>query len=49
MKPKIKSTLFFATLVITFIIYSNVGQDKVPQNELADNTIENALPQETLN
>lgn len=48
MNPKTKSILFFATFVITLIIYSNVDQkDKVLQNELAENTIENVSSQET--
>jgi len=48
MNPKIKSTLFFATFVITLIIYSNTGsEDKMLQAELAENTIEQASNQET--
>jgi len=50
MNPKIKSILFFATFVITIVLYSNIGQDdKVLQNELADNTIEYVSTQEALN
>ena len=50
MSQKIKSTIYFAGLVIALIAYSQVDTNDTIQNtEMANNTIEKVATQEALN
>jgi|GEM_PF-3408604 len=50
MSQKVKSTLYFASLVIALIAYANVNEaNTVQNNELAENTIEKVSTYNALN
>lgn len=50
MNHKVKSFLYFASLVIAVVLYYNVDTTNTFQNtELANNTIEHVSDQEALN
>lgn len=50
MSYKIKSVLYFASLVLTLVTYYHMDDVRITQTtELVENTIENVAPQEALN
>ena len=50
MNNKLKSSLYFASLVLAIITYYNIDHaDNIQNNELANNNIEQVSTQEALN
>ena len=50
MNHKIKSSLYFASLVLALITYYTIDNaDSIPNNEMVNNTIEQVVPAEALN
>lgn len=50
MNNKLKSSLYFASLVLALITYYNIDNaDNIQNNELANNTIEQVSTPEALN
>lgn len=50
MNDKVKSSLYFATLVIALVMYSNVeGDQSVQTSQLANNTLEHVSLPNALN
>lgn len=50
MNHKIKSSLYFASLVLALVTYYTIdNSDNIPTNEMANNTIEQVAAAEALN